>query len=298
MVIPLYHNRSVGTPLLPLFGAGCYPYVSDLLELERHTPKLVHVYSVDKRLATVSSPLQCSAWSEQLQSHPDSSYVNYLPRGMPYGFHIGFDRSCNLRSAKSNMKSARDHPQVVQDYLQAECAEGRGLGPFNPSEWPLVHISKFGVIPKRHQQNKWRLIVDLSHPEGASVNDGIRSYLCSLSYSSVDDITQTILDLGCGAELAKIVIESAYRIVAVHPDDRPLLGMLWQDKLFIDTSLPFSLRSAPKIFNAVADGLEWVLKANGIQHIWHYLDDFITIGAPDTGECQFKCQVMSHVCSH
>ena len=150
-----------------------------------------------------------------------------------------------------------------------------------------MHVSKFGVIPKRHQKNKWRLIVDLSHPDGASVNDGIRSDLCSLSYSRVDDVA------------AKIDVKSAYRIIPVHPDDRYLLGMLWQDQLFIfiDTALPFGLRSAPKIFIAVANSLEWILKANGVQHLQHYLDDFITVGAPDSGECNFNCQVISHFCS-
>ena len=48
-------------------------------------------------------------------------------------------------------------------------------------------INPFGVIPKLHQPGKWRLIVDLSHLKGSSVNDGIKSELCSLLYPSVDD---------------------------------------------------------------------------------------------------------------
>ena len=43
------------------------------------------------------------------------------------------------------------------------------------------------MIPKQHQPGKWRLIVDLSHPKGASMNDGIEADLCSLSYVSIDD---------------------------------------------------------------------------------------------------------------
>ena len=30
---------------------------------------------------------------------------------------------------------------------------------------------------------------------------------------------------------------------------------------------------APKLFNAVADALEWCVARQGIQHIYHYLDD-------------------------
>ena len=53
-------------------------------------------------------------------------------------------------------------------------------------------------------------------------------------------------------------------MVPVHPEDCPLLGTKWQGKLFIDTVLPFGLRSAPKIFNAIADALEWIFAHSGI----------------------------------
>ena len=63
------------------------------------------------------------------------------------------------------------------------------------------------------------------------------------------------LQKGYGAQLAKLDMESAYRQVPVHTDDRFLLGMKWKGNLYVDTALPFGLRYAPKIFNAVADAL-------------------------------------------
>lgn len=42
--------------------------------------------------------------------------------------------------------------------------------------------------------------------------------------------------------------------------DRHLLVMEWKNGLFIDTCLPFGLHSAPKLFNLLADLLQWVLK--------------------------------------
>ena len=64
--------------------------------------------------------------------------------------------------------------------------------------------------------------------------------------------------------MAKLDIESAYRIVPVHPDDRHLLGMRWRGETYVDTVLPFGLRSAPKIFNALADALQWICHFHGI----------------------------------
>ena len=59
-----------------------------------------------------------------------------------------------------------------------------------------VHASPFGVIPKKHKPDRWRLILDLSAPDRASVNDGISKEDSSLSYVSIDDITHCILACG------------------------------------------------------------------------------------------------------
>ena len=49
------------------------------------------------------------------------------------------------------MESALQHPEVVTEYLQKECALGQMLGPFPTSaELPQLHVSCFGVIPKGH----------------------------------------------------------------------------------------------------------------------------------------------------
>lgn len=66
------------------------------------------------------------------------------------------------------------------------------------------------------------MITDLLSPEGASVNDGIDPCLCSVNYISVDDAVSTVIGLGRGALLAKFDLESAYRLVPVHPQDRLL----------------------------------------------------------------------------
>ena len=52
-----------------------------------------------------------------------------------------------------------------------------------------LHINQFGVIPKGHNTGKWRPITDLSHPPGRSVNDGITSEVCSLSYTTVEQVS-------------------------------------------------------------------------------------------------------------
>jgi len=59
--------------------------------------------------------------------------------------------------------------------------------------------------------------------------------------------------------LAKFEVEAAYRNIAMHTDDRFFLGMKWRGKYLVDLALPFGLRSAPFIFNSVADMVECIL---------------------------------------
>ena len=214
------------------------------------------------------------------------------------GFRIGFKESSSVSSARRNMHSALENSEVVSAYLAEEKRRGVLLGPFERSGVPEVHLNRFGVIPKSSQPVKGRLIVDLSDPEGRSVNDSIQPEVCTLQYVRVEDVVQELVRLRPGAKMAKLDIRSAYRMVPVHPQDRHLLGMMWEERVYVDAALPFGLRSAPKIFTALADAIEWIAKSQGVQHLWHYLDDFIICGEPDSEQCHLDLESLIAICNH
>ena len=161
----------------------------------------------------VDTPLKADKWESMLWDPPDQEFARYLVQGIKEGFHIGFDRdSVKCCSAQQNMQSAIVNPSVVTGYLKKECRLGRVVGPL-PKGSIDAHV---WVIPKSSQPGKWHLIIDLSHPEGGCVNEGIRADLCSLVYCSIDNAVDVILDLGQGSLLAKMDLESAYQNVPVH----------------------------------------------------------------------------------
>ena len=249
-------------------------------------------------LSAIVTPLLWRAWSDALQGYPDQQFAHTIVEGIRDGFHIGYNRSRGQpTSASRNMRSALEHQDVVSTYIARERALGRVLGPFTRPPFQDFCISSFGVIPKRNQPGKWRLIMDLSSPDGRSINDGIEPDLCSLSYVSIDDIAEAIARLGRGTLIAKSDIQQAYRQIPVHPQDRHLLGMHWQGAYFVDTVLPFGLRSAPLIFSAVADALEWVVRQHGVEQIFHYIDDFVMLGPPQSDQCRHSIQTFSKICS-
>ena len=245
------------------------------------------------------SPLRLSQIQAELVDHPDQAAVAYILNGLRGGFRIGFEPlSVSLQAAYTNMSSALVHPSVIDAYLETEVSCGRVAGPFTMPPFPDLHISPFGVVPKSNQPGKWRLILDLSSPDGHSVNDGIPKTPFSVQYVTVDSFIDGIMARGCGTLMAKFDVASAYRNVAIHPLDRPLLGMKWGNRYYVDMALPFGLWSAPYILTAIADMVQWMLTSNhGVDFLRHYLDDFLTLGPPASSVCRCNLQACIWLCS-
>jgi len=270
-------------------------FTQQLLALDNNLPLVPQL--LPEVLCQISTPARVEVWQWELAGHPDQAFAKYVLQGLEQGFRVGFRYTSNLIPNKRNMLSAVQHPQVVRDYLKEELAQNRVVQFPKPAAKQLgVHCSPIGVIPKKHKPNKWRLIVDLSSPNGASVNDGIDKEICSLSYTSVDAVVEKILELGRGALLAKLDIKQAYRMIPVHPQDTLLLGMEWEGFIYIDKALPFGLRSAPLLFTAVADALQWVMQKRGVSYVDHYIDDFITAGKGGADECSKNFAIMHETC--
>ena len=90
-------------------------------------------------------------------------------------------------------------------------------------------------------------------------------------------------------------LKSVFRLLPVHPSDRHLLGMSWNNALYIDTCLPFGLRSAPKLFNLLVDLLSWVLEQVGVETL-HYSDDFLLVGPPTSSRCEKNLEEVKSTC--
>ena len=193
-------------------AAGPYTYISQLQALESQAP------STASPLREVQGFLPLQPWLPFLHLMADQHLASFLKREIQYSFAIGFDCSSPLQSAPTNMSSVQEHPEIVSQYIAVEVAAGR-LRPV-----PAKLLSPIGLIPKKNRADAFRMIVDLSSPEGQSVNDRIASKACSFYYSSVADAALT----------AKLDLKTAYQMVPVHPEDSPLLGIQWNGESYID----------------------------------------------------------------
>ena len=154
---------------------GCYTYTNELLSLEQ-----VGGVTHDSTVTPIQGFLPLNRWDQYLKLHPDQSFANFIRRGIISGFRIGFDRNkVSLKQCANNHQSVDDDRQVVDRYIDLEVANGK----LRVSTSKVVHCSPIEIIPKPQQPGKYRLIVDLSAPQGSSVNDGISPDLCSLHYA-------------------------------------------------------------------------------------------------------------------
>ena len=173
---------------------------------------------------------------------------------------------------------------------------GTWQGPSNPLRFKISRFTPLGLVPKKNS-HKWRTIFHLSYPKGSadSLNANIPIEDFTLQYIRVDDAIALVLQHGPGCFMSKTDIQSAFRIIPVHPHDWELLGMSWKGRYYFDKALPFGLRSAPYLFNQLSDALEWLVRTHlNIPSIIHILDDFFIAQPPPSSRCATAlCQVLT-----
>ena len=103
----------------------------------------------------------------------------------------------------------------------------------------------------------------------------------SLTYPTVDDIADCIVQLGLGCLLFKRDLKRAYCQLPVDPFDYPLLEYSWRDRLFFDVQLPMGLRSAAMACQRVTNVVCFMFSRVGC-NVLSCLDYFMGISVPRT----------------
>lgn len=199
------------------------------------------------------------------------------------GFKEGFRIPSSLREVlpvAENLRSALLHPEVVSAKLFKEVALGCMAGPFPAPPLPGLIVSPLGVVPKK-EVGQYRMIHHLSYPKGGSVNDGIDPQACAVTYTSFDAAVSWVRKYGRGSLMAKTDVESAFRLLPVHPQSVYLMGCCWQGSYFVDHCLPMGCSISCALFEVFSSFFEWAVReAAGVNSVIHYLDDFLCVGPP------------------
>ncbi|XP_063772971.1 uncharacterized protein LOC134909710 isoform X2 [Pseudophryne corroboree] len=207
-----------------------------------------------------------------LDLYPNKRDAKFLFDGFKFGFRLPVASEVSVR-AQRNLQSARALPTVLREKVDKEVRLGRMEGPFRSPPVDDLVISPVGVVPKK-TPGVFRLIQHLSYPPGASVNDAIPPAHCSVVYQSFDEALEMVRSYGSGALMAKIDVESAFRLLPLHPDSFRFMGFLIGAEYFIDKCLPMGCSVSCSFFERFSTFLHWCVEsASGGHGVAHYLDN-------------------------
>ena len=245
---------------------GVLKYIFDAVTATGH-------YNFAGARIRVPSGMDIDHWRRELASYHDNRIVDYLA----YGWPINFDRNSPLEPTFRNHPSAMQFAQDVDYYIDTERGHGALAGPFAGPPVVGMHLSPLMTRVKRDSVHR-RVIMDLSWPQGAAVNDGIDSqwYVdgsAKITLPTADYMANRLLQLGPGAYLYKTDLARGYRQLRVDPCDWHLLGFRHKEQFYLDICPPFGMRSSAMCMQRTAEAIVFIHARRGF-YSKAYLDDF------------------------
>ena len=221
--------------------------------------------------------LNIAAWRHYLQDYEDKELCDLLMFGFPMGYRSPWPPIPTF----TNHKSALDYPTHVEKYLTRELKSRAIMGPFPAS--PFLSGCQISPMMSREKRNDTsrRIIVDMSFPHGASVNDGIPKdvYMgnpVKLTLPTVDDVIDIIKQQGRGCYLYSRDLKNAYRQWRADPLDWPLLCVRWNGDIYVDISISFGIRFGAYICSRITNSICYIHHQDNNTSLV-YIDDFLGV---------------------
>ncbi len=235
------------------------------------------------------TPLRYKFWEALLVKHPDREEVQWCIDGLRDGFRIGYTGPRDVSRITHN-HGITDEKEIafVDGELLKQVQLGRRIGPFDVPPFSNFMVSPMSIAYKKHSQ-KMRLVHDYSFPRygecSTSVNAFIPDEAREVDMTSFDSAIELLLKLHAREDSAKLYmykldVESAFRLLPVHPDDYHLMGMVWRQKYYVDLVVAFGIGSSCNIWERVAKLAEWIVRYHyKVECLIHYVDDFFGVSS-------------------
>ena len=225
----------------------------------------------------IPSQLNCDAWDASLADYEDREICLFLR----YGWPVTYTAPQPPVSTAKNHASALRHPKDISTFIHKECGMEAMLGPFcDPPFSPWTKISPLMTRDKPSGGGK-RVIIDLSFPPGASVNDGVlKNFFQGRDFNytlpTPFDLAEEILQAGQGAFMWKADLQRAYRQLRIDPLDYPLLAIRHNDNCYIDVCPSFGCRCSGGAMQRTSNAVVHLMNLKD-HKVLAYVDDFASV---------------------
>lgn len=220
----------------------------------------------------IPSGINVRNWEPLLKNYFDKQIIEYLEFGWP----ITYIATTPPLPTYKNHSSATKFPTQMLKFLDMERQNNAMLGPFKePPFYPWFQISPLMSREKKDSIDR-RVIIDLSFPNGHSVNDGIEIIESRDKYTlpTVTDFTDLVKTAGPNSYMWKCDLKRAYRQLRIDPLYYPLLGIQFNNISYIDICPSFGCKQSGGAQQRVSNAVVYIMKQLYKITILAYVDDF------------------------
>jgi len=206
-------------------------------------------------------------------------------KDVKYGANIGCQGVARAPTMSGNAPNSFEFGPQVTDAVADWLHKNFAAGPFLEEEVPAAaKIS--GIMCREKPNGAVRIILNLSAPKGASVNDGIDKYEFPAKMSSTQQWLKVLEKAGKGCNIAKIDWSDPYKHLGVREEDRNLQWFSWLGRYFVEKCLIFGASSSVGLYDRLAKTvLDLVIRRAKFPKdmVCQHLDD-VCAAAPATSD--------------
>ena len=239
----------------------------------------------------------------------DKDKTEFLVDGFRNGFDLGYRGPENVRLKAKNLPLTPGCGSKIElwNKIMKEVKAGRYAGPFRNIPFDNYIQSPIGLVPKDNGKQT-RLIFHLSHPrindpeeQQLSVNANTPKELTKVTYPDFDQAVAMCIQAGPNCYLGKSDFKSAFRHLALKKKYWKFLVMKAQSPLdqkiyyFVDKCLPFGASISCAHFQAVSDGIAYLVTYRTNKRTLNYLDDYFFTALRKL-HCDWQMQQFLDIC--
>ena len=199
------------------------------------------------------------------------------------GAYVGCRGSSRKATWSGNAASAYEFGEQVTDAVASWVVNGFVMGPVDRADLP-GGVKVNGIMCREKPNGSVRIILNMSAPEGESVNDGIDLSEFPAVMSSTAKWLKALERAGRGCYIMKLDWSDAYKHIRVRKEDVALQWFSWLGKYFVELCLIFGTSSSVGIYDRAAKVvLELVLLICGFlrELVCQHLDDVCAAGGQE-----------------
>ena len=205
--------------------------------------------------------------------------IEYLKKGAP-SFIKQNIQGCMVENAMS----ANRYGAEVTDNIATWIKKGFAAGPFDTPPLPEFRVNPLIAVA---QTGKVRPVLDVSRPEGKSLNSAVDDLQVEkVKMTSAKIFGDVLLKAGKNAVFSKTDLVAAYKQVPCQVKNLRLQGFKWLEKYLVETRQIFGAKTSVANFDIVGETLRVIAIAqSGIprEFTLRQLDDLIVV-APESDE--------------